>query len=194
MRSAVRKQLIKTFQREFESQYPQFAMLKLPGDTSVKVWEWRVAPSLHYFVLLQPFEQEDKFVLEIAWSEDGEFPWGTMDDVLAPDKPRWRRRLGRSWQPLGRGPVWDAAPEVGEARQARFDAMARGEEWSYPPDPAIDVVIPRIAPLVRDCLQKFQEYGLPIFKQVAQHRGLGDLFQSAAPSCLENRTEEQYDP
>ncbi len=111
MRSAVRKQLVKTFRREFETQYPQFAMLRLPDGTSAKVWEWRVARNLHYFVLLQPFEQDDKFALEIAWSEDGEFPWASMDDVFAADKPRWRERLGCLWQPRGREPVWDAAPK-----------------------------------------------------------------------------------
>ena len=179
MRSAVRKHVVKTFQREFERQYPQFSLLKLPSGTP-KVWEWRVAPNLHYFVLLQPFRQEDIFVLEIAWSEDGAFPWANMGGVFAPDKPHWRRRLGWLWQPHGEEPVWDAAPEVGEARQARFDAMLRHEEVSYPAPPAVDVVIPRIAPLVHDCLEKFREYGLPIFNEVAQHRGLGVLVQPSS--------------
>ena len=171
MRPKVRQHLVKTFQREFEKRYPQFSLLKVANGVT-KVWRWHIAANLHYFVALHPFRQEDKFVLEIAWSEDGEFPWSSIGDAIDPNKACWRERLGFLWQSQAKEPVWDAAPEVGEARQARFDAMDRGEEVSYPPPPPIDVVLPRIAPLVEDCLQKFVEYGMPVFEQVAQHRGL----------------------
>jgi hypothetical protein len=171
MRSAIRKHLVKTFQREFEEQYPQFSLSKL-SDGATKVWEWRIAPNLYYFVVLHPFRQEDIFVLEIAWSEDGTFPWASIGGAFEPGKPEWRERLGLLWQPNGRESVWNAAPEVAAAMQANFDAMRRGEPDSDLPVPEINVVIPRIAPLVADCLQKFQQFGMPIFEQVAQHREL----------------------
>ncbi len=113
-------------------------------------------------------------MLEIAWSEDGEFPWSSFANEFGLDEPRWRKRIGRLWKRGGDEPVWDAAPEVNAATQVRLDAMRRGEPVSYPgpPPPAVDVVIPRIAPLVEDCLQTFRQFGMPIFEQVARHRGL----------------------
>jgi hypothetical protein len=171
MRSKIRKHLVATFQREFEEQHPQFALSKL-SDGATKIWEWRVSPSFHCFAVLHPFEQEDKFAIEIAWSEDGSFPWASMGDEFSPDRRCWRERLGRLWAPHGKEPLWDAAPEVAAARQARFDVMLDGGQVSYPPPPDVDVAIPRIGPLVDDCLQKFREYRLPVFEHVAQHRGI----------------------
>ena len=174
MRSPIRKHLIATFRREFEKRYPQFLLVKIP-KASMKIWECQAAPGLVLFVGLSFFEDEDTFVAEIAWNEEHEFPWMSIGDILRADAPRWRGRLGRLWAPHGKEPVWDLAPEVGIATQARFEAMRRGEVVGYPPPPAVEVVIPRITPEVDDCLLKVQQYGAPLFKQIAQNRGISDF-------------------
>jgi len=176
MRPPIRKQLVTAFQRDFEKLYPQFSLLKLPSSSTLTIWAWSVDPRLAFYVALSPFKDEDSFALEVAWSEDGEFPWTSFGQVDV-EAPARRERLGRLWARHGKEPVWDAAPEVATAMQGRFDAIQRGEEVSYPPPPAVEVVIPRIARLVDDCLQKFREYALPLFNQVAQHRGLGNVLK-----------------
>jgi hypothetical protein len=175
MRPAVRKHLVVTFRREFEKRHTQFSLLKLPPGGSVKAWERQVSPHLVFFVVLSVFRNEDQFAIEIAWNEHRELPWMSFGDFKV-DAPSWRERLGCLWEQEGDEPIWDAAPEVGIAREARFEAMGRGETGSFPPPPDVDVVIPRIVPLVDDSLHKFEQYGLPLFKQVAEYRGLHDVF------------------
>jgi len=176
MRSKIRKHLVTTFQRAIEAQQPQFAPSK-HSDGSFKIWEWCIAPNLHFFVALQPFEKDDIFVLEIAWSEDDVFPWAYLGGEFRVDKPHWRERLGRLWRPHGKSPVWDLAPELTEARQARLDALRKGEDTDYASPPEVEIVLPRVAPLVDDSLQKFREYGLPVFEQVALHRSFGNALK-----------------
>ena len=47
----------------------------------------------------------------------------------------------------------------------------------YATPPEVEIVLPHVAPLVDDSLQKFREYGLPIFEQVAVHRGFGNVLK-----------------
>lgn len=171
MRSPVRKQLVATFQREFENRYPQFSPVKLPRGATVKIWDWEIAPQLVFFVMLQPFNDEDVFRVEVAWNEDHEYPWMRSGDVNI-EAPNLREGLGWLWASTSKEPLWDLDPEVGIARRARFEALARDEPVSYPPDTPIDVLMPRVAPLVEDCLQKFEQYGWPLFKKVAKHQGI----------------------
>ena len=176
MRSKIRKLLVSTFQRAIEAQQPRFAPSK-HSDGSFRIWQWSIAPSLHFFVALQPFEKDDIFVLEIAWSENDAFPWGDRGGEFRVDKPDWRERLGHLWQPVGKSPVWDLAPELTEARQDRLDALRKGEEMDYATPPDVEIVLPRVAPLVDDSLRKFREYGLPVFERVALHRGFGNALK-----------------
>ncbi len=174
MRSPVRKHLNKTFRKEFEKRFPGFRFLKLPRGSVLRIWEWRIAAGLVFYLGIQPFPNEDSFVLEIAWTTDGEFPWHVVEwpNMQA---PRGRERLGKLWKRFGDEPVWDAAPEMAEAQKIRFAAMLRREDFKYDPPPDVDIVIPRIAPLVDDALRKFQEYGIPLFEEVARNQGIPDL-------------------
>jgi hypothetical protein len=174
MRAPVQKHLVATFRREFEKRYTQFSLHKI-SEGGFKVWEWQLAPDLRFFVVLSIFNRyaQDAFAIELAWNEENAFPWTSIGDPLSLGAQRWRGRLGRLWKTGGDEPVWDAAPEVKTAIAADFDAIRRGGAHSSAlPIPPVDVVIPRIAPLVDDALQKFEEYGVPFFKQVARHRGL----------------------
>lgn len=175
MRAPIRRQLVATFQREFKKKYPRFLPMKLPPGDSSRIWERELAPHLVFFVMLDPFDDEDSFVVEIAWNDRHEFPWvGAWHAKI--DAPCGRERVGLLCSSSGKDVPWDLAPEREAAMLARFAAWERGETAEYPPPPAVDVVIPRIGRAVDDALQKLQEYGIPLFQKVADHRGIRDLF------------------
>jgi hypothetical protein len=168
MRSPLSKKIIASFKREFESRFSHFSI----GDTQPLWWrwDWKIAPMLTFFMILQAFERKDQFVLEVAWSENGEFPWRSVGR-LDIEQPEGRDRLGRLWT-RGEEPVWDLAPEATEAIKEDIEALARGESAKYIPDPPIKQLLPRIDPLVQDAINKFEQYGMPFFQKVAQKRDI----------------------
>lgn len=166
MRSPIRKNLIATFRREFEAQYPQFSRVKLKSGESA-LWEWRLTRRLSLFVMLDTFPQDERFVLEIAWSEDGEFPWDDFGGDLKVDAPSWRDRLKCLWSDEE---AWDLEPERKQRYEAAWKAYERDEIPPFPVDVPVDIVIARIEPMVDECLQKLHQYGIPIFRRVAKRR------------------------
>lgn len=171
MRAAIRKRLVATFRHGFEKAYPPFSPIKLKRG-SPSVWAWEITPALTFFVSVDPFDGEDRFVIEVAWSDDGAFPWSSIAEPLDFAAPQWRDRLSMLWIHQGKEHVWDLAPEEGIAREARWEARRDGGRVEFPDPPAVDVVVSRIDAAVADCLQKFQEYGVPLFEKVAENRGL----------------------
>jgi hypothetical protein len=129
-----------------------------------------VAPHLSLYIVLSPFQDVDRFAIEIAWDEGGDFPWQSIGDKLNVESPRWRDRLGRLWSPHGVEPLWDLAPEETLATAARFEARQKGEAASYPPPLPVEVVISRIPSAIDDCLIKITQYAIPLFKEVAKLR------------------------
>lgn len=168
MRSPLRKELIACFKREFQPRFPQFTLAK--GLTWT--WTWKIAPHLILFVKLQAFEKKDQFIVEVAWSESGEFPWGGIGKGIDPNQSKGRARLGRLWEKGRDEPVWDVAPEKTAGMKEVLDALARGESPNFPPDPPLEEVLPRVCPLVRDAVSKFEQYGIPLFRRVAESRGI----------------------
>lgn len=182
MRSPLRKELIACFKREFEPRFPQFAL----ADTERQAWTWawKMAPNLIFFVLLQAFEREDQFVVEVAWSEDGEFPFGAIGETKV-ERSQGRERLGRLWEKGPDTPIWDLAPAKTRSVQERMDALSRKESPERLPDPLIEQTLPLVCPLVRDALDKFEKYGIPLFHRVAEARGL------EWPSGLESKSSSK---
>jgi hypothetical protein len=171
MRPKVRKLLFESFQREFESRYPQFSVAKKSPRPAVKIWEWKAGPDLVFFAALTAISKEDSFAIDIAWNDDRELPWGEFK-VEPTDAPRGRTRLGSLWKPQGSDPLWDAAPEVRAATWARLEARSRGETVTYEDLPSLEIVLPRIAPLVDDAIAKLKQYANPVFAEVARHHGV----------------------
>jgi hypothetical protein len=141
------------------------------------IWSWKNSANLTFFVLLQAFEREDQFVVEIAWSEDGEYPWHVVGNLNV-EQSHGRDRLGQLWRQGADEPVWDVTPEKTVAQQEALEALRLGESPKYPPDPPVDQILPRVCPLVRDAVTKLEEYGIPLFRQIAKSRGLAWLSEA----------------
>ena len=172
MRRKIRKELIGQFRREFERRFPQFKRHTKKSDDPI--WAWALAFNLTFFVMLQPFDDKDEFVVEIDWSEDGKFPIDAPTSRrVKVEAPCWRVRLSGLW---AAGPVsdaWEVVPAETETEWgARQAALKRGDIKRYLREPTEAEVLPRVAPLVEDAVQKLIDFGLPLFRRVAEQRGL----------------------
>ena len=174
MRSAIKKQLFKTFRQELDQQYPSFVLTEVEADC-VGVWSRRLVPQLYIFFEVMQFPNEDTFVAELAWSDQSLFPWDCDNRDLNFDLPAWWDRMGRLWKKGGMEPVWELAPEDRLDLEAASRARRRNEIHQYSESPSVETVVPRIQPCVEKCLKKFQKYGVPVFNKLANHRGLGDV-------------------
>lgn len=165
MRGPLKREVFSTFRKEVSQRFLEFALVK--EIASFWLWEWRAASNLTFFFALQAFEDRDKFVLEVAWSEDGQFPWKSLGKGKVA-LPQGRIRLARLWKKGGEEPVWDLAPETTQGTQDHIAARARGEKMAYPTDMPVEQLTPRIPALVHDAIDKLEQYGLPLFRQVAE--------------------------
>jgi hypothetical protein len=166
MRSALKKELATRFRQKIERRFPKFSRLK----ESSGIWQWQVGPECWLFIALDAFDNRDEFTVEIAWSQDGKFPWASFGKQLNLDASSWRDRLRGPNSP---GIIWDLAPEVTQAREKRVDALlSGGDKGPYLSPPPIREIMPRIGPAVDNCFAMLEEKGWPILVQAAEHRGL----------------------
>lgn len=174
MRDPIAKQVRKLFRPEFERQHPQFTRWDVVS-TTCDGWSYRVAPSLVFHTLLQLMEDRDIFEVEIAWSENDEFPWGAFNASVDVNAESERCRISQLWGTSGSTLTWTLDPEEDEASLARRRARAFGKPAQFPPSPSIETVLARVGPSVKDALQKYQQYAVPLFNRVARHRGFADV-------------------
>jgi hypothetical protein len=173
MRSAIKKQLVKNFAENIENNFPDFLQQKFL-DSALYLWRRTIATDLFFLLGLQIFRDKDVFVLEIGWSEDGEFHFDSYPPFDV-EKSFWRNRLTKFIK-KPRSEVWDLTPEFTAAREAYIDALDADEPLARPEPPDPEVVIPRIPALVDDALNKFKQYAFPLFNKVARHRGFETPF------------------
>jgi hypothetical protein len=170
---------MKCFERELKARWPQFTLFDSEPDT--RIWSWKLSPHLVLFVMVHAFRREDQFSVEVAWSETEEFPYGAVGQVKV-DQPQGREGLGLLWEsdphplhppsPARVEHVWDAAPEKTAGILQDLDALREGKAMSFPPDPPLAQTLPRVLPLVRDAVDKLEEYGMGLFRRVAEVRGV----------------------
>jgi hypothetical protein len=180
MRSPIREELMSRFAPELGRRLPQFQRGgKERGAGDIPMWAWEIAPSLTFFVMLQPFEDKDQFTVEIAWSDDGKFPWRELGaNLFKIESPRCRRRLARLWSKSQVDPTWEIVrSRTFEETSARIKALSRGDREEVQRldqlvEVSVEKAIPRVAPLVADAVQKLIDYGLPLFQRVVEQRGL----------------------
>lgn len=171
MRPPLRKELMKCFERELKRRWPQFT--RFDSEAGTRQWSWTISPNLVAFVTVQAFPRYDQFVVEVAWNETDEFPYGVIGE-LEVDQPQGRGRLSRLWVSGPREFVWDAAPEETARTLQRLEAYGEGRDPGIVLDdiPPLAEALPRVLPLVRDALDKFGEYGMRLFRHVAEARGV----------------------
>ena len=172
MRQKIREELVARFRPELERRLPDFHSHNENLDDPT--WAWQLGPTLTFFVQLQPFDNKDQFVLEIAWSEDGQFPWWPMPSTrLTVEAPQWHVRLARLWATGPMADVWAVVPDRTDAeRKAKIEVLKRGDTEEWLRKVPEEAVMPFVAPLVEDAVQKLIEFGLPLFRKVAEHRGI----------------------
>jgi len=68
--------------------------------------------------------------------------------------------------------LWDVSPEKSARQSEYLDAVMQGNTASFPADPPMAQILPRVLPLVRDAMNKFEEYGMPLFHRVAEAHGI----------------------
>ncbi|MEI8381129.1 MAG: hypothetical protein WCJ09_13435 [Planctomycetota bacterium] len=163
MRSRVRKEVLKIFRQSFESQYPGFTLIEGP-DAYCAVWSMEIASGVYGCVALIFLRTNDSFLIELGWSPLNEFPWDFDSSRNNYKLPEGRVRMGELWNRGGTEVEWDLAPETFQGDEI--------ESWG---DPPLETVLPRIEPTVKDCLKRFQKYGVRYFNKVANARGLGDV-------------------
>lgn len=170
MRGPIRKALLAQVAREFEQRFSRFKRIEPESDSPI--WMWDFAPNLKFFVMLQPFERKDQFAVEVGWSDSADFPWRDLGDLSHIAEPRLRSRLSWLWARGNESPVWDLAPEKTAAIEGDLEAVRRGESQAYPPDPPVEQILSRVGPAVDDAIHKLVQYGLPLFRRVAEQRGI----------------------
>jgi hypothetical protein len=158
---------MKCFESELWARWPQLALVA--SDRNAKTWAWRLAPNLVLFVLVQTLDRVDQFVVEVAWSEDANFPWGAIGRVDAGGR-QGRERLSRLWDRGAEEPVWDAAPEKTVRIAQNVQALRDGKAMAVPGDVPLGEVLPRVPALVADAVQKLDQHAIPLFRQVAEAR------------------------
>lgn len=170
MRRKLRKEVVKRFASQLEAALPQF-VLSTKSDTVI--WNWKCAKHLTFFVMLQPYEQWDRFVVEIGWSDDESFPEILPSHPPNVDALKYRERLAQLWATGPMAYEWDVVPLLTD-EELRAKKKALGQEnrliWSW--NPPEDEVLPRVSPLVDDAIHKLIAFGLPVFRKVAERRGL----------------------
>jgi hypothetical protein len=154
MRSKLRRELVDRFSSQIALRLPQFQRrISFEGLDPCPIWAWELSPALTCFVMLQPFEDWDQFVIEIGWSENREFPWRTPPSgPLKFEPPRFRVRLARLWATGKRADVWSIVPAGGQ----------QGEQATSEED-----LFPRVSELVADAVQKLIVFGMPVFQRLA---------------------------
>lgn len=170
MKAPIKKELMKCFDAELEARWPQFAVFDSEQDA--KTWSWKASPNLMFFVTVQALEGKEQFVIEVSWNEIAEFPWGAMGKVKA-ESSQGRERLGRLWESGPSEPVWDVLPEKTARQVQDLDSIRQGK--GIPSDPPFAQIQPRVMPLVRDAIDKFEKYGVPLFRRVAEAHGITSL-------------------
>lgn len=170
MRPAIRKSLVSHFTAELERTLPQFHRTQAQKHEP-PIWACQsVSTLVTFFILLQPHTRADRFSLELAWSENGEFPWEQIGRVNL-GEPSGRERYP-CWE-TNKEETWDLAPEATAAIKAQLDALSRGQYVPHADiDPPVEQVLPNIEPAVADAVKKLAERGLPFFRKVADHRGI----------------------
>lgn len=148
------RKMFRTLMRELHPSFNEVHGLEIPAGC--RVYACRSSCTLAMFVALTVSPKSDKFTIEVAWSEKGEYPakWGGIS--LPEDEPRngeMRFRLFRLWASDSRDDLWWSL----EAKHSTGH-------------PSINGMLGSVEECVRDAISKIQTYAIPYFRRIAsQH-------------------------
>ena len=171
MRSPLRRMTVELFRKKMKEQFPLFEPISKGKESPM--WSLRITARLTFFILLSIPHDYDKFYVEIAWSNDGEFPWDRHSEVVKAELPKCRQRLQYLWSNEDNSP-WSIVPELSHEERMKI-IMESDDDDDTPlrqPDPPLEEALKRVPPLVEDAVNKVVEYAIPLFKKVTEHRKL----------------------
>lgn len=158
----VAKELKREFARQLQEKLPQFR----PCDTDEgrqfgKVFRWTVSQSCHVFVLLLLSRPDNRFTIEVAWSNALEYPLGlplmTPIDMpqynlrrQSPSDGRYRFRLAGLFD--ARGDYWWRVPGASQFDDWVFEAAGQRQDRD---------VIPALVDQVATAIDALVRYGMP---------------------------------
>lgn len=164
MRAPLAKIVRKEFSARLAAVAPQFSETKEenipPGD---RLYAWEVLPTLRFYLLLQFHQYEDWFTLEVGVSRSGRWPaYALMPaDPASQTQGDRRFRMGRLWAPAQQDVWWELAPRP----------PSGGSLEEYARRHAVDVLLPRIGPLVEDAAGRLRDYAIPWLRKAAAEAG-----------------------
>jgi hypothetical protein len=150
------KQILPQFERSKEFLLPKVCF----------VFVRKAAPKLWLFVVLQFYENEDEFTVEIAWSQRQRMPEDCM--VSVNEKPRngdWNMRLCRFW--VDEGIWWELAPR--ETLEEMVEKMEAGRFFDEYP---LEKARKKIKPQVQDAIAGIRKHAIPYFRRICEQCGV----------------------
>jgi hypothetical protein len=174
MRREYGTRLRKQFTARLKESLPQFERLP-PSDSHPSAWvlyEWIVAPSLHFYLDLRVPKSGDAFWVEVIWTTCSKLPFASPQTWQPDDDPvdgTLEFDLSRFWKPLSGPEMWWIVPEL-----SLEERMRRWNSDEYLKDPSrdeINAAVARIPRLVDDAIRKVNEYAIPYFHKIALKYG-----------------------
>lgn len=160
MRSRLAKTVRQRFALRISQELPDFVLNQTEVVPSGCVLYERKTPTLTFYILLLLAPKDDRFTIEVGWSEKGKLPtynWGRPNDP-----PREGGIMFRMWC------LWNTG---NEDLWWRFEPEVKLEDIAnWVPQP-IEAALELVDTQVDDAIQKLLEFGIPYFERVAAEHG-----------------------
>ncbi len=180
MQAPLRKKTLELFRKKMKAQLPLFDLVSKGRESPM--WSLSVDPSLTFFILLSISHDYDKFYVEFAWSDEGEFPWKGVTEPgqtgrslfssdITVEAPQCRERLPLLW--TKHDIAWSVVPELSGEERTRKILESDDDDFTWiEPDLPVQEALKRVPALVDDAVSKVAEYAIPLFKKVMEHHRL----------------------
>lgn len=170
MRTAIRKRLDALLEDRFDADFPMFKRLQIPKNEP-SIWAACQTPkSLTFFIVIYPIKKEDSFAVEIAWSENGKFPWDSIGYELDLTSQSWRGRVGQVLIPP-RDSIWELDPEYKRAGMRWLEAIERGKVTAEPTNGLVSDICQNLPPIIDDVVKTIKNHAIPLFFAIQKLRG-----------------------
>jgi len=160
---ALRKQFAERLKRELRGFQGRKNEYVAAGE---RLFEWKAAPGLSFFLLLQPADDYDEFTIEVSWTTDGEYPMLVSDDspLKLSRKGKMRFRLCQFW--TDEDEWFYVCPRPSEEH---LKAYFYGGADYYPESP--EEAVRRVPGLIDEAFQRIRDHAVPYFRNIATHLG-----------------------
>jgi hypothetical protein len=163
MQSKLAKAIRTQFAKELKKRFPMFDLdmgAELPSGW--RAYRFDASASFTAFVVLCFSPRDDRFTLEVAWSQVGRLPPAGASPPNAPPKHGGLScRLSALWHPQEHDYWW----LLGRERTME-------EMLNFVPDQPAEQKIPDVAPKVGEAIEKLITFGIPYLEATARRMGL----------------------